>query len=149
MKPFQIIESQKKVINDLTYKLQFSKNKVKDTEVINTLIDTVNSFEFMLENKYYTDTIEMFMYAYICNEFYRNKIYDGEGLPMNELIFKLKSDINYGSKIKKLEVVSLLKSHELQNKIKNNSVFDKNYCNFEQMLSKLVNDFKQDVVWNK
>ena len=148
MKPFKIIEAQKKVINDLTYKLKYSKNQVKDAEVINTLIDTVNGFQVMMEQKYYTDAVELFMYSYIAQEFHKNKIWDGRGLPMDELCFKLDSDIKFGSKIKKSEVISLLKSHELENKIKNNTVFDNNYCNFEEMLSKLVNEFKQKIVWN-
>ena len=149
MQPFKIIEAQKKVISDLTYKLKFSKNQVKDAEVINTLIDTVNGFEAMMQQKYYTDAVELFMYSYIAQEFHKNKIWDGRGLPMDELLFKIDSDIKFGSKIKKLEVVSLLKSHELENKIQNNSVFDKNYCNFDEILSNLVNQFKKDIAWNK
>tara|TARA_R110000744_G_scaffold102758_1_gene197389 strand:- start:1944 stop:2393 length:450 start_codon:yes stop_codon:yes gene_type:complete len=149
MQPFKIIEAQKKVISDLTYKLKFSKNQVKDAEVINTLIDTVNGFEAMMTQKYYTDAVELFMYSYIAQEFHKNKIWDGRGLPMEELLFKIESDIKYGSKVKKLEVISLLKSHELENKIQNNSVFDNNYCNFDEMLSNLVNEFKQKIVWTK
>ena len=149
MQPFKIIEAQKKVISDLTYKLKFSKNQVKDVKVINTLIDTVNGFEAMMTQKYYTDAVELFMYSYIAQEFHKNKIWDGRGLPMDELLFKIDSDIKFGSKIKKLEVISLLKSHELENKIQNNSVFDKNYCNFDEMLSNLVNQFKKDIAWNK
>ena len=149
MQPFKIIEAQKKVISDLTYKLKFSKNQVKDVKVINTLIDTVNGFEAMMQQKYYTDAVELFMYSYIAQEFHKNKIWDGRGLPMDELLFKIESDIKYGSKVKKLEVISLLKSHELENKIQNNSFFDKNYCNFDEMLSNLVNQFKKDIAWNK
>ena len=149
MQPFKIIEAQKKVISDLTYKLKFSKNQVKDVKVINTLIDTVNGFEAMMQQKYYTDAVELFMYSYIAQEFHKNKIWDGRGLPMDELLFKIDSDIKYGAKIKKLEIVSLLKSHELQNKIKNNSVFDGNYCNFDEMLSNLTNQLKKDIAWNK
>ena len=149
MQPFKIIEAQKKVISDLTYKLKFSKNQVKDAEVINTLIDAVNGFEAMMTQKYYTDAVELFMYSYIAQEFHKNKIWDGRGLPMEELLFKIESDIKYGSKVKKLEVISLLKSHELENKIQNNSVFYNNYCNFDEMLSNLVNEFKQKIVWTK
>ena len=149
MQPFKIIEAQKKVISDLTYKLKFSKNQVKDVKVINTLIDTVNGFEAMMQQKYYTDAVELFMYSYIAQEFHKNKIWDGRGLPMDELLFKIDSDIKFGSKIKKLEVISLLKSHELENKIQNNSVFDNNYCTFEPMLEELVNQLKQKIVWEK
>ena len=122
---------------------------MKDAEVINTLIDAVNGFEAMMTQKYYTDAVELFMYSYIAQEFHKNKIWDGRGLPMEELLFKIESDIKYGSKVKKLEVISLLKSHELENKIQNNSVFDNNYCNFDEMLSNLVNEFKQKIVWTK
>tara|TARA_R110000850_G_scaffold128179_1_gene247446 strand:- start:231 stop:686 length:456 start_codon:yes stop_codon:yes gene_type:complete len=149
MKPFKIIEAQKKVINDLTYKLKFSKNQVKDAEVINTLIDTVNGFEVMMTQKYYTDAIELFMYSYIAQEFHKNKIWDGRGLPMDELLFKIESDIKFGSKIKKLEVISLLKSNELENKIQNNSVFNKNYCNFDEMLIELIDKFKTQIKWTQ
>ena len=102
-----------------------------------------------MTQKYYTDAVELFMYSYIAQEFHKNKIWDGRGLPMDELLFKIESDIKFGSKIKKLEVISLLKSHELENKIKNNSVFNKNYCNFDEMLIELIDKFKTQIKWTQ
>ena len=45
--PFKVIESQKKVIENLTYKLKYSKNVEKDTKDVNKLIHTLKCFDSM------------------------------------------------------------------------------------------------------
>jgi hypothetical protein len=149
MKPFQIIEEQKKVIEQLKYKLQFSKDKVKDAKTINTLINTVNGFDSMLKEKYFTDTIETFLYSIIKEWFMMRKVYDGSPIPLVEVCKDIDFDILNGSKQKKLEVLSILKMHELAHKVENKTVFDKNYTNFEKLLTNLINEFKVQILWNK
>ena len=148
MNPFKEIEKAKKVINDLTYKLKYSKNQVKDAEDINTLIRTVKLFDSMLVSKYKTNAIDTLIYALIYKILMENEAWKKE-IPLHQIINELDTDIQYGSELKKKQVVSILKTHEMQNKIINNSVFDKKYANFDKMLSKLVNEFKQDIVWKQ
>jgi hypothetical protein len=149
MKPYQTIEDQKTVINDLTYKLQFSKEKVKDAKTINTLINTVNCFETMLKNKYFTDVIETLLYANIKEWLMQSEVYDGSPIPLQEMCSGVEFDIANGSKQKKLEVLSVLKSHELENMIKNDTLKNANFTDFNKLLTDLINEFKKSIVWNK
>jgi len=150
MKPYKLIEEQKKVINELTYKLQFSKDKVKDAKVINTLITTVNGFEKMLLNKYFTDAIETLLYSNIKEWLMQSKVYDGSPIPLQEMCSGLDFDILNGSKQKKLEILSVLKSHEMQNIIKNKTnLKNHTFTDFDKLLTDLINEFKKGIVWSR
>ncbi len=149
MKPYKHIENQKKLINTLKYRLQYSKNKVNDAETINTLIDTVTAFESMMVNKYFTDSIETLLYTNIKYWLMDNEVYDGSHLPLHEMTNSIDFDLANGSKQKKLEVISILKSHEIQNKIKNDSLVNKDFTNFDKLLTELVNEFKTIIKWKK
>ena len=146
MKPYKKIKNALDVVNDLKYKLQFSKNKAKDGKDINTILDALKSFDDMLIYKYKTDAIETLLYSLIYEYLLMHKAYKKE-IPLNTIIYNIDKDIENGSKQKKAEVISILKTHELQNKINNNSVFDKKYANFDKMTNNLINEFKMNILW--
>ena len=148
MKPFKIIEQQKQIIKDLTFELQYSKDKVKSGKRINTLIKVVNSFDDMLVYKYKTDAINTLIYALFYELLMFYKAYEND-LPLNEIIRTITTDLNYGSELKKEQVISILKTNELSNKIKNNNVFDDNYTNFEPLLEEIIMKIKTDIQWKK
>jgi len=173
MKPYKHIENQKKLINTLKYRLQYSKNKVNDAETINTLIDTVTAFESMMVDKYFTDSIETLLYTNIKYWLMKNEVYNGvkdvnyncrtsysssktvnkikyeNEIPLHKICKSIDFDLTNGSKQKKLEVISILKSHEIQNKIKSNSLVNKDFTNFDKLLTELVNEFKTIIKWKK
>ena len=146
MKPYNKIKKALDVVNDLKYKLQFSKNRIKDGKDINTLLDALKSFDDMLVYKYKTDAIETLLYSLIYEYLLMHKAYRKE-IPLNTIIYNIDKDIENGSRQKKAEVISILRTHELQNKINNNSVFDKNYANFDKMINNLINEFKMNILW--
>ena len=100
MNPFKIIEDAKKVIDNLTYKLKYSKNRVKDTDDINKLIHALNSFDSILVSKYKTDAIDKL----ICHI-------------LEDYILRFEVENNYKGK---------LDLHSIANKI-NMCILDKNY----------------------
>lgn len=148
MKPFKQIQDALKVIDKLTYKLKYSKNRKKDADDINTLIKTVKMFDSMLVSNYKTDAVDTMLYCLIYKILMDNEAWRKE-IPLHEIIYDIETDIGYGAELKKKQVISILKSHEMQNKIKNDSVFDKKYANFDKMLKKLVNEFKTSMVWKR
>ena len=147
IKPFEIIEAQKKVIDDFKYKLQFSNDKVKDASVINTLVDTVNSFESMLISKYYTDALELFIYSLIYEWFLQFDIANKE-IPLDLMVWNIDKDIREGLKSKKESVILLLKTHELGN-LDKYEIENHEYADFRGMLDKLINKFKTQIKWSK
>jgi len=146
MNPFKIIEDAEQVIDNYAYKLKYSKNKVKDTNNINKLIKALNCLDGVLVSKYKTDAINTLIFALIYELMMFYKVYESE-LPIKDIFDTIKSDLFYVSELKKAQVVSILKQHELNNKIKNNSVFDKDYCNFEKMLDELALDLKKELIY--
>ena len=173
IKPFDVIEEQKKVIENLTYKLKYSKNQVKDTKDINTLIRTLKCFDSMLVSKYKTDAIDKLLYALFyeyalmysnnrvdnVKEYYltdlegnrklvKNENYGKkDGFPIHTIVEHIDEAIRYDKEFKKMQVISILKDYELEEKIKNNSVFDNNYTNFDLLLKRLVTEFKTSMLW--
>jgi len=147
MKPLQIIADQKKVIEQLTFELKYSKNKEKDAKRINTLIKTVNCFNDMLVSKYKTDALDALIYALIYELLMIYKAYQKE-IPLHDIIKTVDDCFMYGSKLKKEQCISVLKHHELNNKIKNNSVFNQDYADFNFILADLINQLKQPLKWN-
>ena len=148
MKPYKKIQNTNRIIKDLKYELQFSKNKKRDAERINTLIDMLNAFDDMLVSDYYTNAVETLIYTLIHEYLMMHEAYKKE-IPLHSIIENIEFAIRNGAEQKKLEVISILKQHELKNKIADNSVFDKKYANFDQILKKLMNKFKETVLWSK
>jgi radical SAM superfamily enzyme len=103
----------------------------------------------MLKNKYFTDVIETLLYANIKEWLMQSEVYDGSPIPLQEMCSGVEFDIANGSKQKKLEVLSVLKSHELENMIKNDTLKNANFTDFNKLLTDLINEFKKSIVWNK
>ena len=146
MKPYQLIQNQRNVIDSLRFELKHSKDKVRDAKRINTLIDTITGFEEMLMDRYYTEAIETLLYARIYSQLIANV--ESDEINIYGIVSQIDQDIEYGSKLKKDQVVSFLKQKELEFKIDQGKVFDK-YADFDKMLTELINEFKQSVVWIK
>jgi len=118
-KPFELIKNAISVVDDLKYDLQYSKNKNKDAKRINTLLDALKCFDDMLIYKYRTDAIETLIYSLIYEYFLMNKVWENE-IPIHSTVNYIDFALMNGANQKKLEVISLLKDHELNNKIKDN-----------------------------
>lgn len=146
MKPYTLIKNASKVTDQLTRELHNSTNKKRDAERINTIIRALNGFDSMIVSNYYTNAIESLIYTLIYEYLLMHKAYKN-AIPIHEIARHIENALLYTDS-KKLACIEILKHHELKNKIANESVFDKNYANFDEMLTELVNDFKQSVKWN-
>lgn len=144
MKPFKIIQDSKTVVNDLKRELPYSRNKVRDAKRINTLIDCVKTFESVMLYKYKTDALDTLIYSLIYEYFLMHEVYNNE-IPIYSTVNNIDFALINGSNQKKLEIISLLKTHEIENKIKDNSIFDGNFTNFDELLTNLANQFKQNI----
>ncbi len=151
MKPFKTIDSQKKVIEELTYELKFSKNKVKSANRINTLIDTVNDFEKMMSNRYKTDAVNVLIYSLIYEWFLSHGVGEGKKIPLHYMVDCMDKDLSNDSQHKKEEIISMLKTNENLKMIDDNTIYDWNgeYKDYDTLLTKLLNEFKQHLAWKK
>lgn len=149
MKPYQHIQETKKLIADMRNSLKYSKNKQADAEKINVLIDCVNSFDSMLVSKYRTDAVESLIYALIYEWLLMFGVSRGKPIPLFRMTKEIDDAICYGAELKKREVIHLLEDHELVNKLKINDGDVLNNTNFAELLERLVNEFKQQIVWKE
>ena len=146
MKPYQLIKNALVVTEQLKRELHNSTNKKRDAERINTIIRALNGFDSMLVSNYYTNAIESLIYALIYEFLLMDKAYKND-IPLHSIAKRIENALYY-TNAKKLECIGILKQHELKNKIANETVFDENYANFDELLTEFVNDFKQSVKWN-
>lgn len=148
MKPLKHIEESKRLIDTLTYELKHSKNQKRDAQRINTIIGLVNSFDQMLSERYYTDTIEMLLYARIFSQL-RGNIHEPT-VDIHAIVNNIDSEIRYGLELKKTECINFLQSKEIDARLlqDEDTVF-KPLTDWKTMLEKLINEFKLDIKWNK
>ena len=143
MKPYQHIKKQKEIIKDMTFELQYLKDKDKGVKRINALIEVVNTFESMLEGKYYTDAIETLLYARIYSHLMGN--INKEEIDLHGIVRNIENDIYYGKHVKKAEVAGVLQHKEMMCKIDSEDFT--NFANWDKMLNDLINEFKLSIKW--
>ncbi len=143
LRPYQIVDNQKKAIHKMKYNLQFSKNRAKDTELINTTIDTVNCLESSLYDNGKTTIIESLIYANIYELMLKNEIYKGKALPLEEIVSSLRMSLNKG--YRKEQVISMLKTHEMSNVLKHKNISTYKFTDFSELLTKLINNIKLEI----
>jgi len=172
VKPYQHIENIKLVIDNLKFKLQYSKNKVKDAKDINMLIDALKSFDSMLVSKYKTNAlnglISYLFRDYLMRYYVENENKFKNGLPIPQIIDKinlaLKDDVSY--------LVTDIKNYLIEQKLSNLKTtktksgyikLDKNNdidscvdeignLPTEEEIQELINltlyDIKKQIIWN-
>lgn len=148
MKPFEQLKNFKKIITDMGNDLPYSKNQLKDSKRYNDLVDVYNCFDGILVSKCNTSSLDALIYALIYELLMTYKAYEQE-IPLPEIIKTVDDAITYGSELKKEQCISILKHHELTNKIENLSVFDGEFADFDKMLIDLVNEFKTNIQYAK
>ena len=159
-KPFEILEDLKKVINDMTYELKFSKDKVKSAERINTLIKTLKCMDGMLVSNYYTDAIEQLILTLIYELLLNYKVYNGKPIPLPTIKDTLMDCFSYHSIYKRKQVISLLTDHEMKiildkfNNTNNYDIYERDLLSLRTekewniLLKELINVYKMDIKWN-
>ena len=146
-KPYKLIKDANKVVNELKEDLKYSKDKIKDAKRINNLLDALKGFNDMLSYRYKTDVVDTLILALIYEYLLIYKAYENE-VPIHQILNHLDFSISNGTEQKKKEVISILKTHEMKNKIENNSVFEKDYINFDVLINDLLNQIKTQIKWS-
>lgn len=150
MNPFEIIENQKKVIENLTYKLKYSKNKQQDVKDINTLIHTLKCFDSMLVSKYKTDAIDKLICHVLEDYLLRFEVENNykEKLNLPYIINK----INMCILDKNFNAISRLSGQIVSYQISSNVINGINEIpnkeDVEVLIKGLLLEFKTKMVWN-
>jgi len=151
MNPFEEIKKAKQIISDLSYELQYSKDKFKDGKRINDLIDVVNCFDGMLVSKYDTDALDRLIYALIHEWMVMFNVGSGGNIPIHLIKHNITEDLTNHSSCKKLQIIDILNTNTLTNVIAKGELKDWDfvYPNYESMLTDLVEHFKSYIEYEK
>jgi len=140
MKPYQILQKQKSVIERMKQGVKYSKNKHADIANLNAIIDTTNCLEKSLSNTLRTDIVDRLMYALMYEFMLKREVYEGKDIPLKEAILNVRNALQEG--YSKEMLISVLKTHEMVN-LKDFSTHD--FVNFEPMVEDLVETIKLEI----
>ena len=151
MNPVKQIEKAKKVVNDLTYKLKFSKNKVKDANDINTLIKTIKMFDSMLVYKYKTNALDSILLHIISDYLQRYYVeVNGNfknGLPIRDIIQKIENSLQNNSIEYLAESIRIyiIESNAQNNKMEKIADTEE----IQKLIKESLTEIKQSIIWKK
>lgn len=153
MTPYQLIQDAQKTCKDLEYLLQYSKNRKRDAERINTILRALKGFDDILVNKYKVNEIDKLI-CYIIEDFILRYSVEGENkeiLDMHSIVNKIKMcilDKNH-SAISRLS--TQITTYE-QGRLAINGDFEKlkltNSEKTDLLVENLLVDLKTDMQWN-
>ena len=156
MKPYKSINNVKKIVEDMTFELTYSKDKVKDAERINSIIDCLNEFESILEVKYKVSGVDNLL-CYIFNDFMLGQ----ETTPEKEIqlpyiIDKIDFHLKNSATDNMLFLAQSIRTYEFMRKYR---IKDEKGCeklakettdkDIVKLLKNLFNEFKERMIWRK
>lgn len=153
MKPIEILKNVSLVVDSLTYELKHSKNKVRDANRINVIIDLMNAFDSILINKYKVNEIDKLI-CYIINDFILQYSVQGgfkEDLDMRQIVNKIKMTIGNSSQNEISSLSTNITSYEISKMLVLKQYNNRNFPNKEnvdKLVEKLLTDLKTNMKWN-
>ena len=152
--PFKHIKEVNQIVKDLKYELKYSKNKKRDGERINTIIDCLTSFDKLLVEKYKVNEIDN-LFCYIFNEFMivqeQNPKQD---IQLDYLIDKIRCHMRSNSETNIKGLAMAISSYEFAKKYMNNDIkgcekFAKETSieDIEKLIKDLFFKFKEGMQW--
>ena len=145
MKPYEIINEAKDLINDLKYNLQYSKNKIQDAKRINTLIDLVECFEMMLLDKYKTDALDNLILTIFYDQLMHNEVYSRTEIPLYYIYNHIVESLSYNSSYRRKDVVDLLHSVEMNKMLESGDI--KEYTDVNPLIDEILYKAKSVAYW--
>jgi len=143
MKPYKILEKQKNVIEKMRFNMQFSKNKDRDANILNTAVDTANCLESVLNKELKLSIVDSLIHSLMYEYMLKNKVYNGGSLSLNEMVSKIELGMNKG--YSKEQVVSILKTHEMTNVLKYKDIDSHKFTDFNKLIDNLVTSIKTGI----
>ena len=146
-KPYKHIQDSKKVLKSLVSEAKTMGNvKTRLTE-LNTLIRLVNSFEEMLNKKYFTEYFDILLLSRLYHFFLDNDVYATNEVPIQAFLYWLDRDNEKGKENIKKDITGLLQGCQLNESLKDGK------CNFDthEQWSEVLEDtllkVKEQIQW--
>ena len=146
MQPYKDILKTEKVLKKLVYEAKNSNiNVVSKLKDINIIINTINNYEEMLKNKYYTDFFDVL----ILSRIYQTLLKDQKEVNINEFLIWFEKDLRDGGEYIKENIVDYLQHIQLSNSIKKGKIKVSSNDSWKISINSLLKQVKAKIKWNK
>lgn len=147
MKPYKTIQNSKKVLKSLISEAKTMDNVRTRLTELNTLIKLVNSFEEMLNKKYFTEYFDILLLSRMYNFFLDNDVYATNEVPIQPFIYWLNQDNEKGKNIIKKDIIGLLQGCQLnESLLKGKAEFDEVEV-WDKVLGDTLIKVKEGIKW--
>lgn len=146
MKPYKHIEESKKVLKTLVSEFKNMDNAKTRLTELNVIIKTLNSFEEMLEDKYYTEYFDIL----ILNRFYMTLLKSKEEeVNINEFLLFLDQDLRLGKEYIIESIADLLQTKQMYNSALKGNFFRDEKSSWINSINSVLKQVKIKIIWNK
>ena len=146
MNPYKDMQESEKVLKKLISEAKNSNNSINRLKELNVIIKTINNYDEMLKNKYYTD----FFDTMILSRMYQTLIKSPQGeININEFLLYYDQDLRLGKEFIKTDIVNFIKGRQLDNSIKKGNIFTDSSEFWGEKLENLLKQIKTKIIWNK
>ena len=110
IKPFEIIQSLDRVVNNIKYQFKFSKNKKESESIVKELTKARNDFNTILNNTFQSDALETLILELVITKIkLEYKSDDARVYDLELYLSQLSQIVKDGKDVKASELISVLK----------------------------------------
>lgn len=153
MKAYKHIEESKKIVKTLHNEFLIMDNAKSRLRDLNVLINTINAFEEMLQDRYHSDFFDIMIYSRLFSTLNLDK---GTNIDFSEFLLNFDQDFRLGKDYLKEKVVDFIHNKSIYKSIIDNSInedkfnqWSKDREDIEASLDILVHQLKSKILWNK
>lgn len=146
MKAYKYIEDSKKVLETLSFEFSKMDNSKTRLEDLNTIIKMLNCFESMLNEKYYTDFMELLILSRLYQTLLKA---DFSEVNVTEFIQYFDQDLRFGKEYYKEQICELLADKQRYNSLTRGKLYQDKKETWLKSVNNLVKQVKTRILWTK
>lgn len=146
MKAYKYIEDSKKVLETLSFEFSEMDNSKTRLEDLNTIIKMLNCFESMLNEKYYTDFMELLILSRLYQTLLKA---DFSEVNVTEFIQYFEQDLRFGKDYYKEQIAELLVDKQRYNSLTHGKLHQDKKETWIKSVNNLVKQVKMRILWTK
>ncbi len=146
MKAYKYIEDSKKVLETLSFEFSKMDNSKTRLEDLNTIIKMLNCFESMLNEKYYTDFMELLILSRLYQTLLKA---DFSEVNVTEFIQYFEQDLRFGKDYYKEQIAELLVDKQRYNSLTHGKLHQDKKETWIKSVNNLVKQVKMRILWTK
>ena len=145
MKPYKDIHESNIVLKKLIGRAENSNNQVGELKDLNVIIRTLNNYDKMLRDKYYTDFFDIL----ILSRLYQTLLINKKEINVNEFLVFFDKDLRVGKEFIKENIAGYLQGLQVYNSVRNKKPYCDSTDEWRSSIDNLLKQVKLKINWNK